>query len=168
MFTLTEENVLSLPTNNEDKLAWCEHGDNLEKEFVIKSFDSGISLLRNPAKHENKYTHDLFAVFPSDLKSIKTQFNTADRYGIPRDYAITINEKDIKRYQEKYPNIVLLLDIEYPSYKGVRFASINRITKLIGMDKAKKHDYIHRVDDKNGNAKSSYVFDLRWFDEITL
>ena len=156
------------PASNEDKLAWCKQGENLEKDFIVNCFDSGISVIKNPTKNLDKYTHDLYAIFQSDLKSIKTPFNTAGRYGIDAKYAITINKKDVVRYKSLYPNIMLLLDIDYPSYKGVRLASINRISWLIEHDRAKTHTYKDRVDDTNGNAKDSYVFDLRWFDEVKL
>jgi hypothetical protein len=159
---------MNTPQSNEDKLAWCEHGDSMEKKFVIKSMDSGLSIFRNPAKKKDPYVHDIFAVIQSDIKSIKTPFNTAHRYGIDSEYAITINEKDVVRYNSLYPNIMLLLDIEYPKYKGVRLASLYRINRLIEMDRAKKHTYLNRVDDKSGNAKASYIFDYRWFDEVTL
>lgn len=159
---------LNTPQSNEDKLAWCEHGDSLEKKFVIKSMDSGLSVFRNPAKKKDPYAHDIFAVLQSDIKSIKTPFNTAHRYGIDSEFAITINEKDVIRYNSLYPNIMLLLDIEYPKYKGVRLASLYRINRLIEMDRAKKHTYLNRVDDKSGNAKASYIFDYRWFDEVKL
>ncbi len=160
---------MNTPQSNEDKLAWCEHGDSMEKRFVIKSMDSGISIFRNPAKKNDPYVHDIYAVFQSDIKSIKTPFNKARQYfGLDPDYAISINVKDIDRYNSLYPNILLLLDIEYPKYKGVRLASLSRINWLVAHDRAKKHIYNNRTDDKNGNAKDSYVFDCRWFDEVTL
>lgn len=159
---------MTAPINNEDKLAWCKHGDALEKEFVMQAFDSGVSVIRNPAKAHDPYTHDLLAVFQSDLKSIGTPFRTADRYGFDPAYAITINEKDIDRYAERYPNIVLFLNIDYPSYKGVRMATLYRLQKFIEHGRAKKHEYIHRTGDTQGNAKASYIFDLRWLDEVKL
>jgi hypothetical protein len=155
------------PTNNEDKQAWCSYGAELEKQFASKMFTSSVGIVKNPAKTTDPYTHDLFALFPSDLKSIRTPFRTAHRYGFDPEYAITINEKDVRRYTNKYPNIVLLLDIDYPSYKGVRIATIYRLNKFINSGKAKRHEYMFRVDDSSGNAKVSYIFDLRWFDEIT-
>ena len=159
---------MDAPANNEDKKAWCSYGAELEKQFTSRMFDSSVGVVKNPAKTTDPYTHDLFAMFPSDLKSIRTVFRTAHRYGFDADYAITINEKDIRRYTEKYPNIVLLLDIDYPTYKGVRIATIYRLNKFIASGKAKRHEYMYRVDDSSGNAKASYIFDLRWFDEITL
>jgi hypothetical protein len=159
---------MDAPKNNEDKQAWCTYGAELEKQFTSRMFDSSVGILKNPAKTADPYTHDLLAMFPSDLKSIRTVFRTANRYGFDPDYAITINEKDIRRYTDKYPNIVLMLDIEYPTYKGVRIATIYRLNKFIASGKAKRHEYMYRVDDSSGNAKASYIFDLRWFDEITL
>jgi hypothetical protein len=158
--------MMEAPTNNEDKLAWCKHGDDLEKQFLTRMFDSGLSIFRNPAKASDPYTHDVYAVLQADIKSIGTPFRTADRYGFSPDYAITINEKDIKRYSEKYPNILIFLDINYPNYQGVRMVSLGTLKKFIKLDMAKKHEYINRRDDTQGNAKASYVFDLRWFDKV--
>lgn len=159
---------MEAPTDNEDKLAWCKHGDELEKQFLLRMFDSGLSIFRNPAKATDPYTHDVYAVLQADIKSIGTPFRTADRYGIEPKYAVTINEKDIKRYQEKYPNIMIFLDINYPEHdvQTVRMVTLSTLKKFIKLEWAKKHEYINRRDDTQGNAKASYVFDLRWFDKV--
>jgi hypothetical protein len=158
--------MITKPVSNEDKLAWCEHGAELEKQFVAANSFSGVQIRMNPIKNVDKYTHDLMATFQADLKSIKTPFRTADRYGIPPSFAITLNEKDINRYKSMYPNIIIFFDIDYPEYKGVRMAPLSRIFRLMDLGKAKRHEYINRMNDSGGNAKASYVFDYRWFDEV--
>ena len=115
---------MDAPLNNEDKQAWCDYGEQLEKEFVSNFTNQNIRIGPNPDKEADRYTHDFFATFRADLKSIRTPFRTAGRYGIPTEYALTINEKDVNRYKEMYPNIILFFDIDYPNYKGVRMASI--------------------------------------------
>ena len=152
--------------DNQDKKSWCDYGDDCEKQFLVKSFDTGLSFFRNPAKTENKYTHDYFGVFPVDLKTIRTRFNTADRYGISPSHAVTINRKDLKRYEDLYPNIILILDIDFGDVKTVRFVSVQTLIKFIKSKKSKEHFYQQRENDTAGNAKSSFVFDCRWFDEL--
>jgi hypothetical protein len=157
---------MSAPLNNEDKKAWCQHGSELEEKFVESQNFAGVKLSMNPQKQTDVYVHDILATFQADLKTIRTPFKTANRYGIPSEFAITLNEKDIQRYRKIYPNIILFFDIDYPNYKGVRIAPISRILRLLDLNKAKRHEYLNRVNDTSGNAKVSYVFDFRWFDEI--
>ena len=78
-------------------------------------------------------------------------------------YAISLNRKDVERYNKLYPNIVIVFDIEMSGYSGVHWADLHRINTLIRKGMAKEHSYKDRVDDNKGNAKSSYVFDCRWF-----
>jgi len=150
----------------EDKSAWVKLGGNAETFFVQRMFSEGLSVMKNPAKIENPYTHDLLITLPADLKTIRTPFRTASRYGFDPDYAITINDKDVKRYLDKYPHIVLVLDIQYPNYQGIHIAPIERIRIAIKTERAKLHEYINRVGDSMGNAKSSWVFDCRWFQKL--
>ena len=67
--------------DNEDKSYWCHLGEQAEQRFAAPLI-GGCSVFINPAKAENKFTHDFFIVMPCDLKTIRTRFNTADRYGI--------------------------------------------------------------------------------------
>ena len=151
---------------NQDKKGWCEYGESLEKQFLVDVADYPVSFMRNPAKCENKYTHDFYGMFPVDLKTIQTKFRTADRYGINPDYAITINRKDIERYYRLYRNIILILDIRFESNNSIRFVSLQTLVRHIKNNDAKEHFYKDRIDDSQGNAKSSFVFDYRWFDEL--
>lgn len=154
------------PASNEDKQAWCEKGAEAEVKFAGPVIGSGCAVMANPAKSENKYTHDLFLVLPSDLKTIRTRFNTADRYGIPSKTAFTLNKKDVDRYAQKYPHIVLIFDIDYGDFKSIRYAPLREIQRAIQLGKAKLHVYLNRVDDTSGNAKDSYVMDAMWFKEL--
>lgn len=96
----------------------------------------------------------------------KTQINTADRYGIPAKTAITINRKDIERYSAKYPNIVLILDIDFGDWRSIRYAPLRDIKRAIRRGAAKLHAYQNRTEDTRGNAKESYVLDALWFPEF--
>lgn len=153
--------------DNEDKQKWCTIGEELEKDFVKNNSFYGCAVLLNKEKETNKFANDLTLVLRADLKTITTPFFTANRYGIDSEYAITINKKDIERYKKLYPNIFLILDVKYKSFTGVKICSIKTLCKLVDEGKAKEHFYINRVNDTKGNAKSSYIFDLRWFDDLT-
>ena len=152
--------------SNQDKHAYCKLGERMERQFLTKSFDCGLSFVMNPSKHENKYTHDFFAMFPCDLKTQSTKFRTANRYNINSDYAITINKKDIDRYNKLYPHIILIIDVQFPEYKSTHYAPLFMLNRLIKKGSAKLHVYQERVNDTQGNAKESYVFDSRWFPAI--
>ena len=153
--------------SNEDKSAWCELGDEQEKAFLIKAFEAGLIVFRNPSKLEDKYAHDMFLGFPCDLKTVRTSFRTADRYGIDPRYAVTLNEKDVDRYSQKYPHIVILFDIKFENgYEGLHYAALDRILAAIKRGIIKRHEYLARVNDTQGNAKASYVLDARWMPRL--
>ena len=152
--------------SNQDKLAYCKLGERHEKQWVLDYFDSGITTLLNPAKRENQFTHDFFVMFPCDLKVQQEPFRTADRYGVDPKYAITINKKDIERYKAKYPHIIIIIRVCYPEYQASHYASLHYLKLLISRGKAKLHTYQQRVNDTQGNAKDSYVFDARWLPKI--
>lgn len=154
------------PTNNEDKKAWCEYGAEQEQRLAGPLFDAGCGLLVNPAKAFNKYLPDALAIFPSDIKTIRTRFNTAHRYGIDPRTAITINRKDVERYADTSPHIVLMLDIDFGDWRSLRYASLREIVRAIKLGKAKLHAYQNRTNDTRGNAKESYVLDALWFPEF--
>jgi hypothetical protein len=151
------------PKDLQNKLAWCQYGDKQELEFLADTWDSGIAVFRNPAKLTNPYVHDMYVVFPADLKSIRTPFNTADRYGIDPRYAITINDKDLRRYGEQEPSMMVLLDVRFPWHQAVHVAQIGHLQAATKNGRAKLHNYQQRTADNNGNAKSSWVYDCRWF-----
>ena len=150
----------------EDKQFWVQHGADAEFRFAGPVFTSGCAVVANPAKLHDPYSHDFFMMVPADLKTIRTPFRTADRYGIPSEFAITLNRKDVERYEQYYPHIILIFDIDYPNFRSIRYAPLRDICKAIRMGMAKLHAYQNRVDDREGNAKDSYVLDARWFVEL--
>jgi hypothetical protein len=149
-------------TDTEDKQAWCKYGEKLEREFVAsKSFDFS-SFRINPDKETNPYTYDLVMENAADLKSCKTPWRLSDKlFNIPSSYAVTLDEKDVERYTLLYPTITLIFDVDYPTYKAVHFTDLHRIKELIEQGKAYKHIYKKRINDTKGNAKTSFVFDVR-------
>lgn len=84
-----------------------------------------------------------------------------------------INRKDTVRYYKNYPNIIIYFWVEWHSvayqkgdfYQEVEY--INGVFKIPFrylveiLKNAPLHKYLQRVDDKKGNAKSSFVLDIR-------
>lgn len=162
--------VFEKPKDTEDKQAWCDYGAELETAFVEKLHQkvNGVVIGMNPDKKQDKYVFDLVCKFQCDLKTCETPFRTSYRYGFDPQYAITINKKDIDRYTKLYPNIILVLDIRYPNYTAIKTVSVQTLTRYVKEGKAKPHEYLKRVNDTKGNAKSCYIFDSRWFDDLIL
>ena len=169
--------------STEDKLAWCEKfGDETERTFATdRLFNLGIASWPNLEKRTNKYAHDLFCIFQSDLKTVRTPlFKSQELYGIDPQYAVTFNLKDQERYNSLYPNIIVIFDIKWEVtemelnniiYKvnpmRVTVAGfLADIKNAIKADGNQKIEYKKRVNDDNGNAKSSYVFDARLLHRI--
>jgi hypothetical protein len=120
----------------------------------------------NPAKARDRYTHDIFVTLPGDLKTIRTRFNTASRYGIDPRSAITLNVKDVERYQRLYPTIVIVFDVRFADYSRLCYATLRQIALAIKSGKARRHEYQGRVGDTQGNATASWVLDAEWFPEL--
>ncbi len=148
----------------QDKEAWCAAGEVDEGNFIRNQGFDRVVVLPNVEKARDKYTHDMRISFPSDLKTVRSSWIHSQRmFGLDPKYAISLNRKDVERYNKLYPNIVIVFDIEMSEYNGVHWADLHRINTLIRKGMAKEHSYKDRVDDNKGNAKSSYVFDCRWF-----
>jgi hypothetical protein len=149
----------------QDKPAWCKAGADAEQRMAGPLLPRGGALMMNPAKAADPYTHDLFIMLPSDLKTIRTRFETAHRYGIDPRSAITINVKDVERYTQKSPTIVIVFDVQFEDYRRLCLAPLREIRRAIKLGKAKLHEYQNRRDDDRGNAKASWVLDAEWFPE---
>ena len=165
--------------DTEDKLAWCEKfGTDTEFLFAVNQMhEAGLPTYVNPAKKNEKYTHDLFTIFPSDLKSVKTPlFKAQELFGIDPQYAVTFNVKDGTRYSKLYPNIVVIFDIQWKDQcsmvlSGTKYevqpmhhiyaGFLQDIRSAIVKSGKKKIAYSRRVNDTSGNAKESFVFDVR-------
>jgi hypothetical protein len=166
--------------DNEDKLAWCNAARANEFEHVLTMVRRGIGIAMNPAKATDPYTHDLMLTIPADVKCVRTPlFKARELYGIDPQYAVTLNLKDVQRY-EKYPLMAITFDVSWELLEttiggvcyrvdpmnGVWVAWMDVVRRAIDRGKAKTIEYKARVEDTNGNAKASYVLDLRWFCEI--
>ena len=155
--------------DNQDKSAWCRAGEKAEADFLATRKITGIGLSWNPVKQSDQYAHDYIAMIPVDLKTMRTPWRKSqDLFDIPTEKAVSINQKDLRRYAELYPNIIIYLDVEY---SGKLFSlTLDRAKKLIKAGKAHRHEYLERKDDTEGNAKVSYIFntdDLDALEEMT-
>ena len=164
--------------DTENKLEWCDrYGADIENQFATKRlFELGISSFLNPGKRTDKFTHDLCSIFPSDLKTVRTPlFMAQELYGIDPQYAITFNLKDALRYKDLYPNIIVIFDVKWevtqkelngkvyqvqPMHITVA-GFLSTIRDAIKKSGGHKIEYKRRVEDTQGNAKTSYVLDLR-------
>lgn len=157
-------NMYNYQTNrpvNEDKLGWCKLGEQQEIEFINSHKFKDTVLCINPAKKLDKYTFDMRINMPCDLKTIRTPWIYAEnKFCIDPKHAVSINQKDLRRYANLYPNIIIVFDVGFAEYKAVHFATIGHFKKMLEDGDLHKHEYIHRKNDTQGNAKISYVFDI--------
>jgi len=163
--------------DTEDKQAWCTYGEEKEDSFVkTRLSELGLAGFTNPAKKLDKYTHDLFVSFQADLKTVRTPLFKAHKlYGIDPQYAVTFNHKDVERYKQLYPNIIVIFDVMWEQLSkeigGVVYTVkpmhitaagfIHDIRRAVIRSGSKTINYARRVDDTQGNAKLSWVFDVR-------
>lgn len=161
----------------EDKQAWCDAAEAQERAFAVnRLFDLGLSGAVNVAKRADPFTHDLFINFQADLKSVRTPlFMAKDLYGIDPQYAVTFNIKDGNRYAKLYPNIVVVFDVNWAETEKELGEKVYRVNKMhetyagflddirraIMLDGSKRIEYHRRTEDTQGNARSSWVFDVR-------
>ena len=149
----------------------------------------GLSL--NPERSGGKRRGAPEFIFNGKYLDLKVQhqpfFEAEKLYKIPPRYAITLNWRDVKDVREKYPDCQVAYWVNWTS---VRYIKLNRtetkptvtvadisINPLHGVwymtpqlmfgleeDAIKKgnlHWYMRRFADTRGNAKSSYVIDIR-------
>lgn len=157
----------SMTFDYNDKQAWCEDGRRLEDKFVEERRFNDVEVRMNPAKEQDIFTYDMRIDMPCDLKTLTTPWIYSERmFGIPPTYAISINRKDLRRYYSLYPNIIIILDVQYPNYRATHWTDLNRLERMVRSGKVQLHKYQTRVDDTQGNAKDSYIFDVRWFPKL--
>jgi hypothetical protein len=179
--------MIILETTTEDKKAYCKKAsDEQEPAFVefINSLNNELIKIKiNPDKDHDPYTHDLIIndKIAGDLKTQDTPFFKSEiLYNVDPQWAITYNHKDYLRYKEKYTNnnkdIIIFFDVNRKSetlyeqstqlMRAVFYAKASEIESLIENNLVPLHEYQNRVNDNSGNAKSSYVIDVRLFNMI--
>ncbi|MGY1425632.1 hypothetical protein [Lysobacter sp. A289] len=163
--------------NTEDKGWWCHHGLQLEQAFVgLCNSHLKIPAMENPEKATNPYAPDLVVEgVISDLKVQNTPFFVSSRYGLDPRRTVTFNRKDYERYTNLYPDINIYFWVDWTQteskYGRVDYlAGIYRLpfARVAGLIEggAPEHNYIHRMNDTQGNAKSSFLLDLGQFETL--
>ncbi|WP_412027056.1 hypothetical protein [Deinococcus yunweiensis] len=171
--------------DTEDRAHWFALGCEQEAAFVTDTAPRlGVTMCVNPAKATDKYAIDLlWETSPgvqvlTDLKTQNTPFFSARRYGKDPGRTVTFNLKDLRRYEERYPQARVVfhvcwtqtqMDIRGQTYRvpplhGVWWADVPGIRAIVDRD-AVQHAYQRRVNDTQGNAKGSYLLAL---DDLTL
>ena len=168
-----EGNIIT-PADLQNKKLWCKDGEKIEEAFVSK-YGKQLNLSINPEKSTNPYAPDLIS--GSNIADLKTQntpfFKAKKLYKIDPSYAVVFNRKDAERYWKLYKGIIIYFWIEWHSVKFVMGTfeqqveyingvwSINFIDLVELLKVAPEHHYQQRIADKKGNAKSSFVLDIR-------
>jgi len=168
----------SVPHNTEDKNWWLLHGVGLENRFIrICNEKLNLDALINPEKKNNPYAPDLIVNKRiADLKTQNTPFFTSTRYKIEPRFAVTFNRKDYERYKTLYPDIDIYFWVDWiqTEWRGIKVDYLGGIftlpfksvQEIIENENAPEHHYMHRVNDNAGNAKSSFILDIRSFHKL--
>lgn len=161
----------------EDKQWWCDLGLKWEYDFVdIVCPLLGIKAIMNPDKKTNPYVPDL--IVKDKLSDLKHQgkpfFKARSLYDRDPQYTVTFNVKDYNRYLARYPELMIYFWVDWKvnemeiggrTYKVKRMCGVGEISFAelkyeLDVDPI-IHNYIRRGDDEIGNAKDSYLFDIR-------
>lgn len=161
--------------NTEDKRWWCQLGEELESRFVdICNMKLGLKAEINPEKERNPYVPDLIVDGKlSDLKVQNTPFFVSTRYHMEPRYTVTFNRKDYRRYSKLYPDLDIYFWIDWKQTEwkdrkveylaGIYYIPFQDIRAMIKTEEVPEHTYMNRRDDCSGNAKSSFLLDIRRF-----
>ena len=169
--------------DTEDKQAYCREAEIQERAFVADRLPQlGLDGIINPEKEFNIYVPDLIVGgLLSDLKSqFKPFFKVGMLYGIDPQWSVSFNLKDGRRYADKYPGIVVFFDVHWKTttmtIKGRDYrvkpihhtyaGYLSDVMKAIDECGNKKHTYQRRINDADGNALDSWLFDVRKLERL--
>jgi len=160
----------------QDKSRWCRDGERIEEAFV-RIFGDQLNLVINPEKKTNPFAPELLNIKTKNIGDLKFQstpfFKAKTLYQIDPTYAVVFNLKDKNRYEQYYPNINIYYWINWIAIRFVVGSNIVNVEPLYGvwqvdfadfkeyLRTCPVHSYQQRVDDTKGNAKSSFVCDIR-------
>jgi hypothetical protein len=167
--------------NTEDKNWWVVAGGKQEIVFVEQicpnlKIDGKI----NPAKQHDPYAPDLVVNGQlADLKCQRTPFFKAQAlHNVDPQFAVTFNHKDYVRYRRLYPGIVIYFWVDWKELekivRGIKYTvqpmlgvwrvPFTNLATRIEQNLSDSHTYQRRITDTQGNARESYVFDIRGFE----
>jgi hypothetical protein len=162
--------------NLQDKSHWCTDGESMEQSFVRRiGFSLGLEI--NPVKIYDPYVPDLVYSGSNKLADLKSQhspfFKAGDFFNIDPTFAVVFNLKDKSRYEQHYPDIDIIYYIDWVAVSADINGKIYKVQPLHGVYRisfgslvnllrfAPVHSYGQRRFDTKGNAKESYVLDIR-------
>ena len=164
--------------DTEDKHWWVIEWAKQEQQFVAQVCPAlGLAATINPAKQRDRYAPDIVVDGQvADLKCQQTPFFKARvLYNLDPQYVVTFNRKDYLRYQRLYPGITIYFWLDWQVRErligraafavaplaGVWRAPFAQLAALIEQRIAPLHAYQRRHHDLQGNAKESYLVDVR-------
>lgn len=160
----------------QDKSKWCKDGEKIEEAFV-RIYGEKLGLIINPEKKTNAFAPDLFNLNTKRRGDLKLQstpfFKAKSLYGIDPTYAVVFNLKDKLRYEKEYPEIEIYYWINWIPIRFQMGGTEISVSPLDGvwrvdfnifneyLNSRSLHEYQQRVNDQKGNARSSFVCDIR-------
>ncbi len=167
--------------SNQAKNEWVVLGRYKEKQFcrwIAPLLDLGRIEI-NPEKTTDKYAPDLVVEGRvADLKCQELPFFSAQSYDKDPTWTVTFNKKDLERYEESYDNLPVFfwvhwiipeaLGVKVSRINGVWLTTTNEIRNHVDAGTAPCHSYKERTKDNVGNAKESYLLDLREMETVKL
>lgn len=184
--TFSYMDSLSNPEHDtEDKNYWVKKYEKKEVLFCTEVCPMlHLSGAINPEKEKDPTRPDIVVNGRlGDLKYQSTPFYSAGyNYGYDPQYTVTFNVKDYNNYSAHYPDIDLYYWVDYPEAKkqyrgreitinrleGIFFINFQDLVRSIDEKKSPVHAYQRRVHDQQGNAKGSYLLDIRYFKCLSL
>lgn len=167
-----------------DKPLWCEQGRQAEHEFLLYISPAyGLSARLNRLKLVDCWVPDMRVNGRlADLKTQRTPFFTAQRFGLDAQFAVTLNKIDLDRYAAFPDDLVLYFWVRWDklaghygnrtyrvtAMEGVWRISVSEVLAQIDDGVVPLHGYQTRVGDTRGNAPESYVLDLGRMEHLRL
>jgi hypothetical protein len=156
-----------------DKAACCRLAqETLESRFIAETAPRyGLNAIRNPECAENYCAPDLIIDgMLADLKWRSRPFFKAEElYGVPCQYALTLNVAKISRYLHCWPEMRIYAYLEWPREQVVIGGNRYRVSRkqelwVLTMQEIEAlvwHAPIHTYRERStGNATASYVVNL--------
>jgi len=171
-------------------LKWGEEKESAFKHFC-KEIGIFNNLSFNPDRANGKNRGAPEFIYQEQFLDVKVQnqpfFESIKMFKIPPRYAVTLNWRDVRDVKEKYPNCLIIYWVNWIPLKYIKtmprktmppkevenisIEPLNGIwqinpTRLFQLEQkaimdGNLHWYARRYGDKKGNAKSSYVIDIR-------
>lgn len=163
------------PLSNQDKQAWIRRGVGRERLFLELRQKHPILQGIAPSGEDKYVPEFVYQGQYLDLKSVyKPFYRAGQKYGVNPDFAVPLNVVDVRDCNEKYPGCQIVFWVRWDTstdyevtvnkQDGVWFLSHEKMNELAS--KAHVHTYQERTNDTEGNARDSYILDLRHMERL--